>query len=133
MRRDFEDGSRVARADRLEIHLRQIDYEERYVLLRLEVHNPSDLPMTVERRGLLLAYNGVELPPSSLVGPPVPPSFTVEGRGSQELWLTYVTGDRMLRAGQLVFRTVRQDSRYLMPLALDVPPAPLVNLEVAPQ
>ena len=89
--------------------------------------------MTVERAGLLLAYNGVELPPSSLVGPPVPPYFTVEGQGSQELWLTYVTGDRMLHAGQLVFRTVRQDAGYLMPLALEVPPAPLVNLEVAPK
>lgn len=128
VRREFEGSSHATGNDVLELTVREIQYEDRFVVLRLDVHNPSAEPTLVERAGLLLAYGALELPPSSTVGPPLPPSFSLAPGASQELWLAYVTGDRMLHAGALVVRAVRQGDAYALPLELSIPPAPVVHL-----
>lgn len=129
VRRDFGAGDLSTRTEVLRIDIREIDYEERYVLLRLELENRSSMPVVIERAGLLLAYNGVELSPSTMYGPPTPSSFALEANGSEQIWLSYVTGDRLLRPGRLMLRTVRQSDTYLPLLSLEIPAAPLVQLD----
>lgn len=131
VRREFEGEIHAVGNDALALALREIQYEERFVTLRLALHNPSEAPTLIERTGLLLAYGELELPPSSTVGPALPPSFSLAPGDTQELWIAYVTGDRMLHAGTLVVRAVRQGEAYTLPLQLAIPPAPVVHLDGA--
>lgn len=129
LRRDFEGDARSVRTPELQVMLRRISYEARNVLLHVEFHNVGAEPIQIETAGVLLAYQELELPPATDLGPPVPRAMEVPAGATREIWLAYVCGGLMRHDGDLVVRTVKRGGEYLPAVKLPIPSAPVANLD----
>jgi hypothetical protein len=125
--RTYAPGDRMAKAQQLSVEVLAVTYDERLLTLQLAFENSSTAPTTVERGGILLAYEQLEFPP---VRNTATETFELAPGAREEVRLMFETGTRLSDPAELVIRSARRGQTWLDQLHVQVDPAPDV---VAPE
>jgi len=119
----FPPGQRVARGDEISVQLVRARYDETQVALQVMVSNHASTALTLEREGMLLAYEELEYPISTLISPALATQTVVDPSASATLELGFVLDQALVRAATLHLHSLRHGERsWAEPLELVVPP-----------
>lgn len=137
LERSYAQNEHVAATPSVRIELVHAAYLPRGVVFEVLVENLEDESLALERRGILLAYHGLEYPLD--VGPrdesktrasdPIaqanlPEHIELERGDPRMLLLEFRLGRAMTETGWIVLRGLTDGSAYAEPLWLEVPPSP---------
>ena len=122
--RTFEPGEQVAHGESTRLELVEIDYEERHLTLHITVTNRAESALTVQRKGLLLAYQELEFPVAQTPRINLPQAILVQPQQTVELLLPFSPGTPIHDRATLQLRWLQRDGRDLEVLALPVPGRP---------
>jgi hypothetical protein len=120
--RHFETGEQVVRSEGVLLELLTVEYDDRHVTVHVAVTNRSREPVTVNREGLLLAYQKLEFPVAEHERLPVPASIDVPPGERVDLVLPFDVP--LLDDGVLRLRSLHRGERSLDVVSIAIP-APL--------
>ncbi len=115
----FDPGEHTARVRDLRIDVVQARYAERQLTVQCAVQNEGDSPVTIDREGVLLDDDGLEIPPAALAGQPG--RITVEPGGSSVLVFSFSVGGTLPRTRTLGLWIVEREGGSLPPIRVNVP------------
>ena len=115
----FEPGEHQARVRDLRIDVVEARYAERQLTVECAIVNAGETAVTVDREGVLLDDDGLEIPPLAATGQP--PEFVVPAGGSTVIRLAFAVGGLEPRMRTLGLWAIRSPSAPLPPLRVAVP------------
>ncbi len=118
----FPPGQRVVRSGGLVLELAEARYDMREVALTVSLTNGTDTALTLERQGVLLAYEELEFPLDNGSAPTLTDETTLAPQASEQIELRFVIEQPLLDAATLHVMSVRRGDDWLEPLRLAVPP-----------
>jgi hypothetical protein len=108
-------------------------WHDRGLVARVRIDNAGAASLSIERRGILLDYQGLEFPIAlDRQFERVPVRFEIAAGARRDLVLPFSVGGRVGGAATLRLRALRRGSTWIEPFGLDVP-APPVPAPIAPQ
>lgn len=126
----FPPGERVVEGDGLSLELSGARYDMRQVSVQLTLRNQADAPITIEREGILLAYDALEYPISATASPKLQARTVIPAGEQAQLELGFVMEQALVEAGTLNLYSIRRGERLVEPLRVIVPP-PAAFVEAA--
>jgi hypothetical protein len=127
----FPPGQRVARRGSLSLELSEAHYDLSEVSLRVRLVNHGDTPLSLDRKGVLLAYDELEFPVADASAPELTEGTALAPGSQTELELRFTIEQPLLEAATLHVMSIRRgDDDWLEPLRLAVPP-PIAFVEAA--
>jgi hypothetical protein len=124
--RTYEPGEKAAKLDDLGVELLSATYDERQLTVVIDLQNVGNAPATIERSGLLLAYEQLEFPARQTTAAQ---TLELPAGGSERLTLSFETGTSIMEEAELIVRAARRGETWLDPVRLTIPPAPDVVVE----
>ncbi|MBV1862673.1 MAG: hypothetical protein KUG77_29900, partial [Nannocystaceae bacterium] len=115
----FEQGEHQARAGDLRVDVVEARYAERQLTVECAIVNAGDTAVTIDREGVLLEDNGLEIPPVALVGDPT--NFTIPAGASRVLRFSFAINGLKPWGRTLGLWVIRSPSAPLPPLRVAVP------------
>ncbi len=115
----FEQGEHHARVRDLRVDVLEARYAERQLTVECGVVNAGDTPVTIDREGVLLDDDGLEIPPLALTGQPT--EFVIPGGGSTVVRFSFAVGGLEPRARTLGLWVNRSPDAPLPPMRIAVP------------
>lgn len=127
----FPAGQRVARSGSLSLELSEAHYDLSEVSLRINLVNHGDAPLSLDRKGVLLAYDELEFPVADASAPLLIEDTALAPGSTTELELRFTIEQPLLEAATLHMMSIRGGpDDWLEPLRLAVPP-PIAFVEAA--
>lgn len=115
----FEQGEHQARVHDLRIDVVQTRYAERQLTVECTVVNAGETAVTIDREGVLLDDDGLEIPPLTLTGEPA--EFIIPAGGSSVMRFAFAVGGLEPRTRTLGLWAIRSPNAPLPPLRVAVP------------
>lgn len=115
----FEKGEYKARVRDLRIDVVGARYAERQLTVECAFVNASEAPVTVDREGVLLDDDGLEIPPRLVTG--LPTEIVIPAGGSMVMRFDFAVGGLEPRMRTLGIWAIRSQSAALPPLRVEVP------------
>jgi|GEM_PF-2510970 len=115
----FDPGQHTARVQDVRVDIVEARYAERQLTVQCTVTNEGSSPVTIERDGILLEDDGLELPPTPLAGQP--DRLDLAAGDSTLLLLAFPVGGHEPRMRRLGLWVLRSEAGPLPPLRIDVP------------
>lgn len=129
---NFPSGQRTARSGALTLELSEARYDLREVSVKVSLTNAGDTPLSLDRKGVLLAYDELEFPVAEASAPTLTEDTALAPGASTELELRFVLEQPLLEAATLHLMSIRRDDDWLEPMRLAVPP-PAAFVQAAAQ
>ena len=115
----FEKGEYQARVRDLRVDVVGARYAERQLTVECAVLNAGDTAVTVDRKGVLLDDDGLEIPPLAVAG--LPAELVIAAGGSTVMRFEFAIGGLEPRTRTLGLWSIRSPSAQLPPLRVAVP------------
>lgn len=120
---EFPAGQRVTRSGALTLELSGARYDLREISVEVSLTNTGDTPLSLDRKGVLLAYEELEFPVAEASAPQLTEGTALAPGSSTALELRFVLEQPLLGAATLHLMSIRRgDDDWLEPMRLAVPP-----------
>lgn len=115
----FEKGEYQARVHNLRVDVVGARYAERQLTVECAIINAGEAPVTLDREGVLLDDDGLEIPPQVTTG--LPTEVVIPAGSSMVIRFDFAVGGLEPRIRTLGLWAIRSQSAALPPLRVEVP------------